>query len=90
MRETPAFKVFFREGENEWPLIGVAIVKKHFPKATTRNRAKRICYNLMGEAYSLLRKNLNLVIMPKAAILKVNNEELESSLYGIKDLFKTD
>ncbi len=60
------FKLFYRLGENDQPLIGVSIVSAQFKKATQRNQAKRIMFKLAWDYYSQLHKNLNLVIMPRS------------------------
>lgn len=70
------FKLFYRLGENQAPLIGVSIVSAQFKKANLRNRAKRICFKLAGDSYDQLHKNLNLVIMPKAQVLDLPPEQL--------------
>ncbi len=71
------FKIFYREGENIVPKIGVSISSGQFKKATERNHAKRICFNALRPYYALLRKNLNLVIMPRSQVLDLSGEELE-------------
>lgn len=70
------FKLFYRLGENNHPLVGVSIVSAQFKKANLRNQAKRICFKLAGELYGQLHKNLNLVIMPRAQVLDLPLEQL--------------
>ena len=70
------FKLFYRLGENETPLVGVSIVSAQFKKANLRNSAKRICFKLAQDIYSQLPKSLNLVIMPRAQVLDLPKEEL--------------
>ena len=72
------FKLFYRLGENEHPLIAVSIVSAQFKKASLRNQAKRIMFNLAASLYDQLHKNLNLVIMPKTQVLDLSASELET------------
>lgn len=72
-----SFKIFYREGENEIPKIGVSIVSAQFKKATQRNKAKRIFFNLAKKYYNQLPKNINLVIMPRAQVLDLAPDDLE-------------
>lgn len=70
------FKLFYRLGENENPLVGVSIVSAQFKKATLRNKAKRICFKLAQDFYDQLPNNINLVIMPRAQVLDLPYETL--------------
>lgn len=72
------FKIFYRLGENENPLIGVSVVSAQFKKANLRNQAKRIIFDLAKNHYDKLHKNLNLVIMPRPQVLVLPKDELES------------
>ena len=72
-----SFKLFYRLGENETPLIGVSIASAHFKKSTDRNQAKRIMFNLAKKVYDQLHKNLNLVIMPRSEVLDLPSEVLD-------------
>jgi len=80
-------RVMFREGENEVPLIGIALTTKYFKKATLRNRAKRLVSTAIQTLYPRLRKGLNLVIMPKSQILDKKPEQLVEELKNVKDLY---
>lgn len=71
-----SFKLFYRDGENQTPLVGVSIVSAQFKKSTLRNKAKRIMFKLAQENLDQLPKNLNLVIMPKAQVLDLPYENL--------------
>jgi len=85
--ETANMRVMFREGENEVPLIGIALTTKYFKKATLRNRAKRLVSTAIQTLYPRLRKGLNLVIMPKSQILDKKPEQLVEELKNVKDLY---
>lgn len=82
------FKLFYRLGENENPLVGVSIVSAQFKKANIRNKAKRIMFELARESYSQLHKNLNLVIMPKAQVLdlppEILSQEFKNAISSLK------
>lgn len=71
------FKLFYRFGEGAEPKIGVSIASAQFKKATLRNKAKRICFNMAKKYYHLLHKGVNLVIMPKAQVLDLSEVGLE-------------
>jgi ribonuclease P protein component len=85
---SPNFKLFYRFGENEQPLVGVSIVSAQFKKSVLRNSAKRICFKLAGDIYSQLPKGLNLVIMPRAQVLDLPlealNQEFQNAIYSLK------
>ncbi len=71
------FKLFYRLGSNEIPKIGVSIISAQFKKATLRNQAKRIIFDIAGKNLTLLHKNLNLVIMPRSQVLEADQSDLE-------------
>lgn len=71
------FKFFYRKGENQEPKIGVSISSSQFKKAADRNKAKRVCFEISRIHYNQLPKNLNLVIMPRAQVLDLTQQELE-------------
>lgn len=76
------FKLFYRLGENQNPLIGVSIVSAQFKKANLRNEAKRTMFNAVKILYPELHKNLNLVIMPRPQVLDLSIEELEQEFHN--------
>jgi len=88
--ETPSLKVMFKSGENETALVGVALTKKAFKLATERNRVKRLVSTAIQSLYPSLRKNLNLVIMPKAQALERSVDQLKGELENVKDLYQAD
>ncbi|MBI2011461.1 ribonuclease P protein component [Candidatus Daviesbacteria bacterium] len=85
-KETKYLKLNFRLGENENPLIGIALSKIYFPKSTQRNKAKRLAFSATDLTYPLLIKNLNLVIMPKVNILKANPTLVAKDLQNVQDI----
>ncbi len=89
-RETPHLKVFYKFGENEDPLVGIALSKKVLAKAVDRNRAKRMISRVVENEFLRLRKNLNLVIMPKEGILECKSSDLVKELVNVKDIFNSD
>lgn len=86
--ETPSLKLLFREGENIFPLVGIAMSSKTFNKASLRNRAKRLASAAIEEVYSTLKKNINLVIMPKYTCLEKKPEDLIRELKNVKNIFE--
>jgi ribonuclease P protein component len=83
------FKLFYRLGENDHPLVGVSIVSAQFKKANLRNSAKRICFKMVREHYDQLHKNINLVIMPRAQVLELPPEELSREFQNAISNLKT-
>lgn len=86
--ETKNFKVFVKNGENFEPLVGVAVSTSVFKKSTLRNKAKRISFKVAEKAYPHLRKNTNLVIMPKTGVLETPIKDLEDELKSIRFLYE--
>jgi ribonuclease P protein component len=85
--ETPSMRLMLRFGENKKALVGVALIKKNFHKAVARNKAKRKASDAVQTLYGKLRKDLNLIVMPKVQILKKSVEELKGELESVKDLY---
>lgn len=78
--ETPNLVIFRKEDLNELPLVGIAVSKKTLSLAVARNRAKRLVAVAVYAIYPTLPKNLKLVIMPKASVLKCSSAQLEEEL----------
>jgi ribonuclease P protein component len=87
--ETVSLTLMFKAGENSLPLVGIALAKKNFRKAVSRNKAKRKASDAVQVVYKRLRKDLNLVIMPKPRILTQNIESLVKELEDVKDLYSS-
>lgn len=87
-KETTSLKIWFKEGENLTPLVGVAVSGQYFKKAVLRNKARRLAAKAISLLYSDLRNNLNLVIMPKQTIFESNLENLKKELINVKEIFK--
>lgn len=87
--ELPSMRVLFRDGDNQAALVGIALTTKYFKKSTLRNRAKRLASTAIQNLYPRLRKNLNLVIMPKSQILDQTVEKLAEELEGVKALYRS-
>lgn len=84
------FKIFYRFGENLEPKVGVSVASAQFKKATARNKAKRVCFDIVKKYYNQLHKNINLVIMPRAQVLELSQVELDKEFnYAFSNL-KTD
>ncbi len=76
-------KIFFREGENVHPLIGVSVSSKVFPTAIQRNRAKRLWMTACQNLYPQLSPSLNIVIMPKSSTLDQSSDQLTEELKSL-------
>ncbi len=87
--ETPLFTLFAKEGENDHCLVGIALSSKNFKKAHERNRARRLLSVALKQVYPQLRNNLNLVIMPKVAILLSPSEKTLATLENVSAIYST-
>lgn len=71
--ETQYLKLFVRIGDNQGARVGIAVSAKVFPKATLRNRAKRLVSAAFESLYSSLPATINIVALPKAGVVKVKS-----------------
>jgi ribonuclease P protein component len=88
-KETESFKLFFRPGRNFFPKIGVAVAKGYFKKSHERVLAKRKSFSAIKSIYQFLPNNLNLVIMPKSAVLTREQSFLIKELEYVQEDFNT-
>jgi ribonuclease P protein component len=86
---TDSFKLMYRLGSNLQPMVGIALSSQEFRRANKRNRARRLTSKVVEGLYDKLRKDLNLVIMPKAGILNCKQEKLTEELLHVKDIYKS-
>ena len=84
------FKLYYRLGENNHPLVGVSIVSAQFKKSNLRNQAKRIMFDLSVNNWDQLHKNLNLVIMPRNQVLDLPLDVLDTEFKNALHSLKTD
>jgi ribonuclease P protein component len=78
--ETKFIKLFSKVGQNQFPKIGIATSSKVFKRAVDRNRARRLTSSALEKLYPKLANNINIVALPKAAILGVKSDEVFKSL----------
>lgn len=69
--------VYINDFSNPNPKISIIISKAFAPKATTRNKIKRITRSLAREYLGNFPKNIKALIFPKTKILLVNHEKLK-------------
>lgn len=81
--ETDNLKIYWRLGTNKFPKIGIAISKNYFKKSSERVEAKRRCFAAAKAHYASLPNNLNLVIMPKTAVLNKEQNQLVAELENV-------
>lgn len=86
-KETTNFKLMWRLSDTTGPKVGIALSSQYFKKAHDRNRARRLTSTAIQSLYSSLNKGLNLVIMPKLAVLENSPKELEKELADVKDIY---
>lgn len=73
-------KIFFRFGDNPLPRIGIATSKTNFKKAVERNRVRRVISKGFEELYDFLPRGLNVVVLPKAEVLKLKSDNVTDVL----------
>lgn len=78
-----AGKIFYREGKNEEPLIGVAVSSKVFRSAPERNQAKRVVFSAVQLFYKEIPLSLNIVVLPNNSVLTMNADDLKKELYQV-------
>lgn len=78
--ENSLVKIFFKNGQNEFPKIGISLSKNIFKKAVDRNRARRFVSKSFENLYNKLPSGLNIVAMPKADVLQFSSGEITKSL----------
>lgn len=74
--ETRYLKLFIIFGTNEIPKVGIAVSSKYFGKASMRNRARRLTSAAFEALYSALPKGVNILVLPKAGILRVKSQDV--------------
>jgi ribonuclease P protein component len=83
-------RMCIRLGDNTSARLGIASSSKTFPKAVDRNRARRVISAAFEVLYSDLPENLNILALPKLAILDVKSGdvliEIEGALRQLKVL----
>ncbi len=87
---TGHFKLMYRFSNNPHPKVGIALSSQLFRKANKRNRARRLTSRVVENVYKKLRKDLNLVIMPKPEVLNTKQEDLFQELENVKDIYTAD
>ena len=73
-------QLYFRQGENLQPRVGIALSKSNFKKATQRNRARRLVSTGFEALYELLPGNTNIVAMPRSGVLELTSVEVAQAL----------
>jgi ribonuclease P protein component len=75
--DTKFVKLFLRVGQNQTPRLGIASSSKNFKQAVDRNRARRIFSAAFEPLFlRLLINGLNIVALPKQAILSVKSGDV--------------
>ncbi|MBI2600100.1 ribonuclease P protein component [Candidatus Daviesbacteria bacterium] len=78
--ETKFAKLFVKNGQNAQARLGIALSGKSFNKANERNRARRLMSKGFEGLYDKLPKDINIIALPKHAILEVKSQEVLSDL----------
>lgn len=74
--ETKYMRLYFKNGTNEFPRIGIATSSKIFKKAVKRNRARRLASAAFEGLYDKLPKTANILVLPKIGILGVKSNDV--------------
>lgn len=78
--ETKLATIFIKTGTNKEARIGVATPTRYFKKAHDRNRARRLVFAAVEKLYPTLANNINIMLLPKTAILDVKSEDVRSAV----------
>ncbi len=78
--DTPFAVIFLKEGENLTARVGIALSSKNFRKAHDRNKARRLISAAFESLFTTLKPNLNIVALPKSAVLEVKSTEVKKTL----------
>ena len=73
-------KMFIKLGDNQNVRVGIAVSATIFKKAVLRNKAKRLTAQAFQSIIDRLPKNINIVALPKIAILSVKSSEVSLDL----------
>ncbi len=79
----------YRFSPGDSPKVGIALSKQYFKNAVERNRARRLTSKAAEEIFISLRKELKLVIIPKASVLEEGPDALRKELESVKDIFES-
>ncbi len=79
-QELPSLKLFFRNGNNSLPRIGIATSSKVFKEAVDRNRSRRLISKGFEDLIKELPSSINIVALPKSGILDKSSEEITKEL----------
>ncbi len=78
--ETQFLKLFIKHGDNSFPKIGITASSKTFKNSTDRNRARRLTSQAFQSIYPKLPSSINIVALPKQALLEVKSEDIFKDL----------
>lgn len=78
--ENSLYKIFYREGTDQPPKVGIALKKEYFKLAVDRNRARRLTATAMQVLYPDLKESIYLILMPKTGVLGKSSQDLEKFL----------
>lgn len=80
------YVVYLNNKNNEKSRIACVTSKKQFKKAVDRNKAKRLCFNIIKDFYNQIPSSLNIVIFLKKEFLEIEKETLKKELLKIIQL----
>ena len=69
--------VYLKDNKETLPKISVIISKSYAPKATTRNRIKRLTRSLSRDFLGKFPSNIKVIVFPKTKILLISYEKLK-------------
>lgn len=85
--ETRYLKLFIKTGDNQIPRVGIAVSGKVFPKATQRNRARRLASSAFEVLYPSLLSTINILALPKAGVVRVKSSDV---LLDLEEILKNE
>lgn len=78
--ETKYLNLFIRDGDNQYPRVGIAAQSSIFKKSSQRNRVRRLISVGFERLYGKLLPSVNIIALPKAGVYDVKSDDLLKDL----------
>ncbi|MGE3278381.1 MAG: ribonuclease P protein component [Candidatus Altimarinota bacterium] len=77
------FRVLWRKTEEPSPRFVVVVTKKFHKSAVTRNRSRRMVYDLLPRTFSRWTEGVRVAIVVKTSALQASKHEFEQAMYDV-------
>lgn len=82
--KTKYFNIYYKDGENDYPMFGLAVSKK-CGNAVERNKIKRQLRMMIHNNKKIFKNKTNYIIMVKRDFYKYNYQEVEAALIEVME-----